>query len=282
MSRVLKTGDNQVTYAYGKKGHGGIDIVKKMNRLDYIVAHSAGTVVFVQKGYGNNKSLSGTASYGNCVKIKHNNGYYSLYAHLDKVYVDKNDYVENGETIGYMGNTGRSYGAHLHFEIRDEDNKRVDPTGYIDANLPNSNEVETVFSTAIGDEVYIVKSGDTLIKIAKEYDMNYKELAELNNINDPSKISVGQKLIVEKADEFETGRYEVTAEVLNVREGPDVNYDKFMFDELSENAQEQILSLYGKEANGYVKGMVCDVYEVAGNFGRTKSGYISLKYCKKV
>jgi murein DD-endopeptidase MepM/ murein hydrolase activator NlpD len=56
--------------------------------------------------------------YGNRVMIDHGNGYVTLYAHMSKITVAPGQTVNRGDTIGYMGSTGRSTGVHLHFEIR--------------------------------------------------------------------------------------------------------------------------------------------------------------------
>ena len=134
-SRVLRTGSNQITQAYKKGIHNGIDLVKSRYCLDDIIAHTDGKVVLVQTGYKNNNLASGMAAFGNCVKIDHGNGIYTLYAHLSSVSVKKGQTVKKGDTLGYMGNTGRSFGGHLHFEVFDG-NTKIDPTPYIAADLP--------------------------------------------------------------------------------------------------------------------------------------------------
>lgn len=61
-------------------------------------------------------------SAGNYIKVRHNNGMYSRYLHLSKILVKEGQKVVQGEVIGLVGNTGRSTGPHLHFEIRDRSN----------------------------------------------------------------------------------------------------------------------------------------------------------------
>ncbi|MNE99280.1 Murein DD-endopeptidase MepM [compost metagenome] len=56
-------------------------------------------------------------SYGNYIVVNHNNGYYSLYAHMSRLNVKVGQVVGRGSVIGYMGSTGHSTGTHLHFEI---------------------------------------------------------------------------------------------------------------------------------------------------------------------
>ena len=117
-SRVFKTKGNKITQKYKAGKHNGIDLVGTGSTLDYIVAHSDGTVTAVRKDC--NATYKTGSSYGNYVKIKHTNGYYTLYAHLKygSVSVKVGDKVKKGQVIGYMGNTGHSFGAHLHWEVR--------------------------------------------------------------------------------------------------------------------------------------------------------------------
>ena len=135
-SRVLETGSNQITQKFSTS-HKALDLVKQKSQLDNIISHSDGKVIFCQTGHKNNKRASGNASYGNCVKIDHGNGYTTLYAHLNSVSVKLGSTVKQGQVIGSMGNTGRSFGAHLHFEVR-KNNVHVDPTPYLNADLPKA------------------------------------------------------------------------------------------------------------------------------------------------
>lgn len=133
-SRVLETGSNQITQHYGN-GHTGVDLVKYKGQIDNIIAHSSGKIIFCQTGQVNNPNAKGNASYGNCVKILHDNGMYTLYAHLESVNVRINQRVNQGQVIGRMGNTGASYGSHLHFEVFNSNNARVNPEPYLDKDL---------------------------------------------------------------------------------------------------------------------------------------------------
>lgn len=135
--RILEKGQCEITQEYNSK-HLANDIVGGGYTIDNVVAHSDGIVVFCQTGQANNPGSTGNASYGNCVKIKHNNGMFTLYAHLDTVSVELNQQVTKGQLIGRMGNTGNSYGAHTHFEVRDNNDNRINPTLYLNADLPNT------------------------------------------------------------------------------------------------------------------------------------------------
>ena len=134
-SRVLQTQENRITRGFGN-GHTGVDLGWQTTQTDGIIAHSDGKVVFCQTGYGNDPGSTGNASYGNCVKIDHGNGYFTLYAHLSDVTVKLGQQVAKGQVIGHMGNTGNSYGTHLHFEVRKGASTCIDPAPYIAADLP--------------------------------------------------------------------------------------------------------------------------------------------------
>lgn len=132
--RVLESGICEVTQEYKGAQHGGIDIVNKGYTLGNIVAHTEGQVVEVRN---NCNSFEPNGSYGNYVKIKHDNGYYTLYAHMayNTVKVSKGQRVSKGQLLGFMGATGTAYGGHLHFEVRNKNNIRINPTEYLEKDL---------------------------------------------------------------------------------------------------------------------------------------------------
>ncbi len=101
--------------------HLGIDLPGETG--DPILASDGGVVVWAAK----------TPSYGNHVRILHENGTESLYAHLSKIDVEVGDTVYQGQKLGEMGRTGVAYGVHLHFELRlgELNGKTDDPMKYL-------------------------------------------------------------------------------------------------------------------------------------------------------
>jgi LysM repeat protein len=93
----------------GLHGYNGIDIATPVGTP--IMAAAGGTVT-VARGFGWN------GGYGQYVVVSHPNGTQTLYAHLSDVIVSQGQSVIQGQVIGYSGNSGKSTGAHLHFEVR--------------------------------------------------------------------------------------------------------------------------------------------------------------------
>ena len=115
-----------VTSPFGYRSlgyHRGIDISGANASGSLVVAGASGTVT--EAGWN-------TGGYGNYVVIDHGNGVETLYAHMldNSLMVSVGDTVLKGQTIGRVGNTGYSFGAHLHFEVRINGN-RVNPAPYL-------------------------------------------------------------------------------------------------------------------------------------------------------
>ncbi|MCS6783166.1 MAG: peptidoglycan DD-metalloendopeptidase family protein [Gloeomargarita sp. SKYBB_i_bin120] len=100
--------------------HQGIDIAGPVGTP--IVAAASGTVIFAGWNAG---------GYGNLVKIWHDNGSVTYYAHNHRILVRENQRVEQGQLIAEMGSTGFSTGPHLHFEIRKRDRGPVNPLAFL-------------------------------------------------------------------------------------------------------------------------------------------------------
>lgn len=93
----------------GIHGHNGVDLASSYGAR--IMAAADGVVLIAKNGGWN-------GGYGSYVVIKHSNGTQTLYGHLSSVNVSAGQSVEQGQTIGGMGSTGKSTGVHLHFEVR--------------------------------------------------------------------------------------------------------------------------------------------------------------------
>ncbi len=94
-----------------RRGHYALDIASRARGPIYAAA--SGKVI--KAAYGWN------GGYGNYVIIDHGNGMQTLYGHNERLYVQEGQYVEQGQTVAWMGNSGRVYGAtgiHVHFEVR--------------------------------------------------------------------------------------------------------------------------------------------------------------------
>lgn len=110
-----------ITSKYGMRNgklHTGIDIADSLNTD--IFASECGKVIYA----------SYCGNYGNLIKIDHENGYITYYAHCNRLLVSVGDKVEKGQVIAKMGSTGWSTGPHVHFEIR-LDGQILNPYGYI-------------------------------------------------------------------------------------------------------------------------------------------------------
>ncbi len=200
----MPTTSTRVTSPFGprwRRMHKGIDV--KVLVGDTIVAAFDGKVrmvSFERKGYGY------------YVVIRHDNGLETVYGHLSKQLVKENQLVKAGEVIGLGGNTGRSYGSHLHFETRFL-GIAINPA--LMFNFPKQDIVADTYAfrkvkgferdlagshdsdIATTDEAvkyHKVKNGDTLYKIATQRGVTVDRLCKLNRITRNTTLRVGQVL----------------------------------------------------------------------------------------
>ncbi len=125
----LPAGNLTLTSAFGYRMH-PIDLVPH-SHTGIDVSAAGGTPIYAAKGGQVIMSEYGSGvnwSYGNFVVIDHGDGTTTLYAHMSSRAVSEGQLVTQGQTIGYVGNTGNSKGNHLHFEVR-VNGQRVDPEG---------------------------------------------------------------------------------------------------------------------------------------------------------
>jgi murein DD-endopeptidase MepM/ murein hydrolase activator NlpD len=173
-----------------------------------------------------------SSSYGHVIFIKHPNGYETVYGHLDQRGAVEGQAVKKGEKIGTMGNTGRSTGTHLHFEIHQGEwnitkNMAIDPylvfgegeTGQtvfakehdpyqvreVALKVSQTEDMHPSDSSQGKEEadkqIHIVKSGETLWSIAQTYEVSTVEVMNQNDLNDSTIVSGQPLLIPEKSGE---------------------------------------------------------------------------------
>lgn len=136
---VLKSGYCEVTQGFGgSNNHRGLDLVDKGYTIGDVVSYDNGVVLMAVNGYGNGQGEGVNWRYGNFIKIQHDNGSVCLYAHLEYTSVKVGQRVSKGQKIGRMGNSGNSYGAHLHWEYwtKNDYYSNVDPSPYLQPKEP--------------------------------------------------------------------------------------------------------------------------------------------------
>ncbi len=150
----------RISSTYGMRKHPVLGYSKMHKGIDFAAAR--GTPVYAA-GDGVVERASRFSSYGNYVKIRHNNNLKTAYAHLNKYAkgIKAGSRVKQGQVIGYVGSTGRVTGAHLHYEVL-ENGKQVNP---------RSVKVPT-------GEVLIGRSLQALKDNIRKYDRQFSSLIE--------------------------------------------------------------------------------------------------------
>lgn len=145
--------------------------------------------------------------YGRYVVLRHDNGLETVYAHLSRVLVSHDQIVCSGTPIALGGNTGRSTGPHLHYEIRYLGNA-INPVKLIDFASGTPLEEDYLMTKEISfyhqKELkalaaalfYKVRKGDSLSVIARRYGTTVGAICRLNNISPKRIIRIGQTLRV--------------------------------------------------------------------------------------
>lgn len=196
--------DGKINSHYGwrrYRPHYGTDI--DLEKGDSIKSAFDGVVRYA------NKKVKG---YGQVIVIRHFNGFETVYGHLSKILVNPNDTIKAGEVIGLGGNTGRSTGPHLHFEIRclGVPINSEDIINYEEKCLKINNFVLTKSDAeekynlrskkyqhlAKNKGIYIVRKGDTLSKIARKTGVPLSVILKKNKLKKTSLIRPGKKLFL--------------------------------------------------------------------------------------
>jgi murein DD-endopeptidase MepM/ murein hydrolase activator NlpD len=243
LSNFTIPAEGHVTSNFGRRGsrryHYGIDI--KAQTGDTIYAAFDGKIrvkQFDRRGYGY------------YVVIRHLNGLETLYGHMSKFLVTENDFVMSGDPIGLAGNTGRSFGSHLHFETRflgkpidpnfiiDFENKVCHRDTYLVSNdsykkttlssrvIKRQEPVRTAKSTIANNNKFVsgsvthykIKSGDTLEKIANKNGVSVSQICALNNITKRTTLRIGKSLLINQTETSKANaKEEATADADQVK-----------------------------------------------------------------
>ncbi|WP_456274188.1 peptidoglycan DD-metalloendopeptidase family protein [Bacillus sp. AK031] len=209
--------EGYITDHYGTRGgkHKGMDIGGENGTPIYSVEEGV-----VTKSYY-------SSSYGHVVFIKHPNGFETVYAHLQKRLAEEGQAVQKGEEIGTMGNTGRSSGTHLHFEVHNSDwnidkDHAIDPyvvfgkgeTGQtvfakehdpyqvreVAVKMAQLESLEPASKTHTENKqlIHTVKAGETLWSISQIYEISIAEVIKFNELKDSTIYPKQQIMIPEK------------------------------------------------------------------------------------
>lgn len=111
---------------FGMRMHPILKIMKMHEGMDFTA--KKGTPIYAT-GNGTVVKAERSRTFGNVVYIDHGYGYKTVYAHMSKIATRKGKKVKRGDLIGFVGNTGRSVGPHLHYEVR-KNGRPVNPIYY--------------------------------------------------------------------------------------------------------------------------------------------------------
>ena len=281
-------GRNRVTQPYtyktaSKTGHGGIDVVGDDDTTVHAV--ESGTVTMISKWDG--KTKTGTQSYGNLVVVTDNNGCRHYYAHLLSIAVSKGQTVSIGTKIGVMGNTGNSFGAHLHYEVRTGQTTatRVNPANYCGLENAKGTYTEQKTESAIGtyyprEDLNVRTGAGVGYAIAEKNGAKYNTaypVYEIKRVGTQNWGRIGTTRWIclaycattpvttaNSTQNTENGltAYVLTCDMLKVRKSP---------------------STLSKQVSTYTRGEVFYVRKWQGNWAQLKSGnwMCAKKYCRK-
>jgi hypothetical protein len=164
--------------------------------------------------------------YGNCVIVRHLNGLETVYAHMSRILVESGQKISSGAVLGLGGNTGHSFGSHLHFEIRYL-GQALDAQDFIDfekgelksetfvlrkSDVDNKYDLRALHSrhkrdvgyaknskhykAPVKGSLYRVRKGDTLGSIARRSHTTVQSLCKKNRIRPGTTLQIGQKLVI--------------------------------------------------------------------------------------
>jgi hypothetical protein len=144
--------------------------------------------------------------YGKVIVVRHHSGVETIYGHLSKPLVITDQELRSGDPVGLGGNTGRSTGAHLHFEIRYR-GEPFNPLAIIDferfvllSDTLVLTKADFDYLTEVRKTVYHkIRKGETLGHIARKYGTSVSKLCALNGISRRTILCIGRRMVVRKS-----------------------------------------------------------------------------------
>jgi len=201
---VLNDTENMFGYFHPISGHVTSQFGLRRGRYHYgvdVKLYTGDTVFNAFDGIVRVSKYS--KSYGHVVVVRHFNGLETLYAHLSKRLVEPNTPLRAGDIVGLGGNTGRSYGSHLHFEVR-YFGEPINPNDIIDFDnfciksdtLHLTQRHFEYLVEARKARYHTIRNGDTLSKIARQHGTSVNRLCQLNNMKSTTILRVGRRIRV--------------------------------------------------------------------------------------
>ena len=207
---AMPTPSRKITSRYGyrsrfRRMHKGLDVKVYTGDTIYAAFDGKARIVRYER-----------AGYGNYIVLRHNNGLETIYGHLSKQLIKVDQEVKAGQPIGLGGNTGRSFGSHLHFETRllgqpinpellfDFENQDVTNDYYVFRKSKSSNShPNSQYASAsnkytnsgkTGARFYKVRKGDNLYAISKRLGLSVSRICSTNRIKQTTILRPGQIL----------------------------------------------------------------------------------------
>jgi len=291
---MIFNGRNRVTqpYTYNtstKRGHGGIDIVGDDNQTVHAVASGVVSMVSVWDG----KTKTGTQSYGNLVVITDGTGKRHYYAHLAKISVSKGQSVSVGTAVGTMGNTGNSFGAHTHYEVRTGQSTatRINPAEFCGVSntkgtytAPEETKTDRVYAHAVGEHIvfstcYKSSTAPTSEHInASDMSRNHGVITKIVNAQNPYLLDDGLCWV---NDGDIRGAYTEQA-TASMPTAPKHNGTAYVLT-CNKLTVRKSASTFSAKVGEYYKGQTFYVVRWSGNWAQLESGnwMCAKKYCRR-
>ncbi|MCZ2443653.1 MAG: peptidoglycan DD-metalloendopeptidase family protein [Flavobacteriales bacterium] len=188
-------------YVHPFQGHVTSKFGKRRRRMHY------GTDIDLETGDKVQVAFEGIVryakynkSYGNLVVVRHPNGLETYYAHLSAIEVKSGDYLQAGDVVGLGGNTGHSFGSHLHFEARFL-GMPIDPVLLIDFDKMTLRYTDIILKKR-KDRLVVenaarfhqVQAGEDIHSIARMYNVSVSDVSRLNHISPEDPILIDSRI----------------------------------------------------------------------------------------